>query len=296
MAEQDKAHLQEFHLSIDSPIKPADLLAEKTNLSKQTIKSIMKKGAVWLTRGNHTRRLRRANSILKPDDEVHLYYNADVLDAQVPEAQLISDEGAYSIWHKPCGMLSQGSKWGDHTTISRWAETQLQPERPAFIVHRLDKATSGLMIIAHSKTMAKTFSRLFESRLINKKYQAIVGGRLLAAVTVDQPLDGKKAISHFCEQAYDKLANISLLDVDIETGRKHQIRQHLSAHGYAILGDRLYGDYCDAQYVEPINLQLCAYQLVFMCPVSGQEKRFELPQSLKLNFPVLAKKLFKAFA
>ena len=73
---------------------------------------------------------------------------------------------------------------GDHCTIYRWAEQQLKPERPAFIVHRLDRAASGLIILAHSKKMAQTFSQLFKNHDIQKQYRATVEGELKAVVVV----------------------------------------------------------------------------------------------------------------
>ena len=64
-----------------------------------------------------------------------------------------------SIWYKPYGIYCQGSKWGDHHTIHRMAEQQLQ--RPCFIVHRLDRATTGLVIVAHKKKIAAALAALF---------------------------------------------------------------------------------------------------------------------------------------
>lgn len=271
---------QEFHLSITTPVPLIDALASASGYSKQAIKGFMHKGALWLSRGKHTRRLRHAKTQLNSGDELHLYINHAVLEAVVPAAQLLADEGAYSIWYKPYGMLSQGSKWGDHCTISRWAETQLQPQRPAFIVHRLDRATSGLIIIAHSKKVAQQFSSLFESRQLEKKYHAVVVGDFSQQpkpYTVREPVNAKAACSHFYHLAYSAEKNHSLVDVSIETGRKHQIRQHLAHSGFAIVGDRLYGE------SHSQNLQLCAYSLAFCCPVSGSQQHYQLPEALMLK-------------
>ena len=276
---------QEFHIPITTPSLAVAVLASHSGYSKQVIKTFMQQGAVWLSRGKHTRRLRRAKAALHSGDQLHAYINPDVLAASVPAAQLIADEGAYSIWHKPYGMLSQGSKWGDHCTISRWAETQLQPERPAFIVHRLDRATSGLIIIAHSKTMAQQLSSLFAQRKIEKKYQAIVAGDFSAQpqpLTVNLALNGKAACSHFYHLAYDSEKNHSLLDVKIESGRKHQIRQHLASVGFPIVRDRLYGQLPEGQS-HSNDLQLCAYYLAFNCPVSGEAKHYRLSDEVLLS-------------
>ena len=108
-----------------------------------------------------------------------------MLSSPVPQALLIEDLIDYSVWYKPYGMLSQGSKWSDHCTIARFAQKNLSNERPAFIVHRLDRAATGLILIAHSKKAAKALSSLFENRTIEsnsleKFYQIIVHGNHLA--------------------------------------------------------------------------------------------------------------------
>ena len=124
----------------------------------------------------YIQRLRRAKKLLNTKEILHFYYDESVLSSEVAPAVLVKDLGEYSIWNKPSGMLSQGSKWGDHCTINRWAEKNLQPERSAFIVHRLDRAANGLIILAHKKSVANQFSKLFELRQIDKRYQAEVEG------------------------------------------------------------------------------------------------------------------------
>jgi tRNA pseudouridine32 synthase/23S rRNA pseudouridine746 synthase len=167
----------EHHLQVESTGETAvDLLQRESGLSKGRIKSAMSKGAVWLTRGKSTQRLRRATRKLRSGDELHLYYDEDVL-AEVPaEPQLIADVGDYSVWNKPYGLRSQGSKWGDHCTVTRWAEQHLQPERSAFVVHRLDRAANGLILVAHAKRTAAALSEIFTRRKIEKRYQAWVTG------------------------------------------------------------------------------------------------------------------------
>ena len=127
------AERTESHVRIESEEdSPIERLQQATGLSKQRIKLAMTQGAVWVTRGRNTRRLRRAKRQLRVGDEVHLYYDAGIL-AEIPaEPSLVADVGAYSVWNKPYGLRSQGSKWGDHCTVVRWAERHLEPERPAF--------------------------------------------------------------------------------------------------------------------------------------------------------------------
>lgn len=271
----------EKHIEIDqADITAVDALSSHTSLSKQTIKQAMAKGAVWLSRGKHTQRLRRATRKLNPGDSLHLYYNAEILAMQPAEALLVADEGNYSVWYKPSGMLSQGSKWSDHCTIARWASQHLQPERAAFIVHRLDRAASGLILVAHSKKAVIALTQLFQQRGITKKYQAIVSGQFPSSpevLTLDTPIDDKPAISHVQLVSYSKQRDCSLLNIEIETGRKHQIRKHLSETGFPVLGDRLYSH---ADKFET-DLQLTAVSLSFSCPFSHVERVYTLDESLR---------------
>ncbi len=264
-------------MRIESPQDGAvDLLRQATGLSKQRIKLAMTQGAVWITRGRNTQRLRRAKRALRTGDEVHLYYDAKIL-AEIPaEPTLIADVGGYSVWSKPYGLRSQGSKWGDHCTVARWAERHLQPERLAFTVHRLDRAADGLMIVAHSKRMASALSALFEKREVEKRYRALVAGdcsRQPNPVRVEQPLDEKEAVSEFSLQQVSDDGTRSLLDVRIETGRKHQIRRHLAGLGHPVIGDRLYG----TGVADGVDLQLTAYLLAFHCPVNDEQVEYRLP-------------------
>jgi tRNA pseudouridine32 synthase/23S rRNA pseudouridine746 synthase len=256
----------------------ADRLAEETGLSRQRVKQAMQKGAVWLTRGKQTTRLRRASKLLKLDDEVHVYYDHEILSTVPTPCELIADEDAYSVWYKPYGVWSQGSKWGDHCTIHRWAEQHLKPQRAAFIVHRLDRAATGLMLLAHQKRVATKLAKLFEERSIEKRYRAIVHGAYpigRPARTIDNEIDGRHAISHVEGIEYDSKQDRSIADVVIVTGRKHQIRRHLSEIGFPVVGDRMYGRDGDKE-----DLQLAAIRLAFTCPISGEGKLYELRREL----------------
>lgn len=269
----------EIHERIaSSGVLAIDTLAKASGLSRQSIKRAMQKGAVWLTRGRNTQRLRRVKRALRVGDELHLYYDSKVLDEVPPEPQLIADVGEYSVWNKPFGLRSQGSKWGDHCTITRWAEQHLSPERPAFTVHRLDRAANGLILVAHSKSMASSLSRLFHDHKIEKRYRARVHGDFSTQALqtrVQQEIDGKPALSEFSFRAFDSENSQSLVDVRIETGRKHQVRRHLEYLGYPIVGDRLYG----SATADDENLQLSACELAFVCPVQEQQVCYQLPGS-----------------
>lgn len=279
-------------LTIDadsSQLKASQLLARHTELSQGKIKDAMQKGAVWLSRGNSKKRLRRASKPLQAGDQLTLNYNARLLDQVVPEPELIHDAWDYSVWFKPYGLYCQGSRWGDFASINRWVEVNLprmfnKSERPVFLVHRLDRATTGLILLCHTRNAARLFSAMFRDGKIDKRYQAIVCGDFRAFAEhheVDQMVDGKSARSHFSYVEYKH--GCSLVDVKLLTGRKHQIRHHLSGLGYPIAGDRLHGN--GANENEDRNLQLQSVSLRFFCPVTDREQFFCVAddQRLQLN-------------
>lgn len=256
----------------DPDITVLDHLAAHTPLSKQQIKQTMKNGAVWLESTHGLARIRRAKKLLQAGDLLHIYYD-EIIQKSKPEAAiLVADENEYSIWNKPYGMYSQGSKWGDHCTIYRWAEEHLQPQRPAFPVHRLDRAANGLIILAHTKKIAANFSDLFKNRKIQKQYKATVEGtfgQITLPYVISTDIDDKSAVSRIL--TVEQNENNALITIEIETGRKHQIRKHLSGIGFPIVGDRLYGS---GNSIE--NLQLQSNYLNFKCPVTNCIKEYSL--------------------
>lgn len=279
---------QKFEFTVAKPEQTAlDLLAEGTGLSKQRIKDAMNKGAVWWTLKSKTLRLRRATKTLYKGSQVQFFYDEQVLARKPGTPSLVYDGGRYSIWYKPAGMLSQGSQWGDHCSILRWVEVNgesilgkraenKKSNNECFLVHRLDADAAGLMIIAHDSQSAAKLSVLFQGRDIKKYYQAWVIDDCEmpdAGLTLDYDLDGKSAITHIKKIVYD--GKNTLLDVHIETGRKHQIRRHLANIGHPIVGDKLYGTKSSA------GLQLLAYRLEFTCPFSTENLIIELDKQLQ---------------
>ena len=279
---------------------PVELLAKHCDLSLAEIKATMTKGAVWVKRRNsrassasgHHRavRLRRAGSSLNRGDILLMNYNPAVLALEPLTPSLIEDCGHFSVWNKPAGMLCQGSRWSDHTTLYRWAEIHLSPQRPSFLIHRLDRMTSGLTVLAHNKKVAADLAAQFETRQVRKHYRAVVEGdcQLSLPYKINMPLDGKFSVTTIQSVLGRSDADISLnrpssirwpnvailrqcsslytvLEISIQTGRKHQIRRHLSALGFPVVGDRLYG-HASSKMNEVLDLQLHAHKLSFLDP------------------------------
>jgi 23S rRNA pseudouridine1911/1915/1917 synthase len=166
------------------------------------------------------------------------------------------------------------------------------PERPG-IVHRLDKGTSGLLVVARDDATHAALQKLVQRREVERAYLALAGGRLASRTgTIDAPIGraarqrhrmavsgaaSRQARTHF--EVLELLAAETYLEATLETGRTHQIRAHFAAIGHPLIGDPTYGG---AEKYGLSRQFLHAHRLAFAHPVSGEalEFRSELPPDL----------------
>lgn len=262
----------ELTVSAEQPERAIDLLAEQCSLPKGRLKDAMNKGAVWLKRGRQERRLRRASQMLQTGDQLQLYYDPEILGRTAPVAECLADARDYSIWNKPTGLLSQGSRYGDHCSLTyqveRWHKLG---KREVHLVHRLDREAQGLVLLAHNRRAAAALGQLWQQRTVEKHYQAWLHG-LIPEDTgeITQPLDGRPAQTVFEVLQRDPERQRCEVAIRLITGRKHQIRRHFAAYGHPLVGDPLYGK-GDG---EPLSLR--AVKLAFRCPLTGQWREYSL--------------------
>jgi tRNA pseudouridine32 synthase / 23S rRNA pseudouridine746 synthase len=198
------------------------------------------------------------------------------------------------VANKPAGLLAVPGRGADKQDC---LSTRVQLHYPdALIVHRLDQATSGLLLLARGLAMQRTLSRLFETRQVHKEYVAVVHGLLKHdSGSIDLPLaadwparprqkvdtqGGKPALTHYRVLSRDPQAHTTRLALEPVTGRTHQLRVHASALGHPIVGDTLYGGASDAEAARPggaVRLLLHAQQLALAHPVSLQMQRWHAP-------------------
>ena len=260
------ATLHEVTFGPGCPDTACDALAARTGLSKSSIKQAMIKGAVWLCRSkSKPRRIRKATTILKAGDTLQLYYDPTILAVSPPIADCVRDLGRYTIWFKPAGLLTQGTRYGDHCSLVRQVEQYFKMKRNVFLVHRIDREASGLVILAHNQPAAAKISSLFRKNRIEKEYAVWVRGDLTQSPSngrIDLDLDGKTALTRFRFIRYDPDKDRTLVHAQIHTGRLHQIRRHFSHIGFPVMGDPRYGrgNHC------PEGLQLVAFRIALDCP------------------------------
>lgn len=218
------------------------VLQKSTSMTPDVLADAAAKGGVWHQKGGKGKilRLRSLDILIAPEDKLTLYYDPRVLSfPELTEAKCLYETPHYGIWLKAAGVMPQGTQVSDHTSLLRYVEKFKKKE--AYLIHRLDRETEGLMIIGYTSEGAAKLSDLFQRNKIVKTYQAIVKGEIERGhrQTISDSLDGKEAITHF-----EVLANgngRSLLSVKIDTGRLHQIRRHLDIIGHPVMGDPKYG-------------------------------------------------------
>jgi 23S rRNA pseudouridine1911/1915/1917 synthase len=209
----------------------------------------------------------------------------------VPHLPILYEDDDVLVVDKPAGLIVHTSESGrSEPTVAAFAHAQgVQDEdsvRPG-IVHRLDKDTSGAMVIAKNPKAKAELQRQFRARSVRKTYTALVRGHLQEAEAImnlpigrnrKRPVEravipgGRPAVTHY--RVISTYPGASLVEVDLQTGRTHQIRVHFSHIGHPIIGDRLYGS--KGAVPELPRQFLHAASLAFQSP-SGRAVRVTSP-------------------
>ena len=193
---------------------------------------------------------------------------------------------------KPAGVVvhpSAGHREGTlvHGLVARDIAGGQDPTRPG-IVHRLDRDTSGLLVVARSERTHRRLKRMLRDRAVDRRYIALVHGTAPPALTIDRTVgrdrrartrmavgaaDGREAVTHL--RRLEDLGRFSLLEARLETGRTHQIRVHLESVGHPVVGDRVYGRRPDDLGLERQFLH--SARLAFPHPETGEPVEVESP-------------------
>lgn len=202
------------------------------------------------------------------------------------EPEILFHDNHLLVIAKPAGLLAQADETGDIdvlTLCKDWLKTTFHKPGNVFLglVHRLDRPASGLMVLARTSKAAERLSRQFEQRTVQKRYLALVEGELRGEGTwrdhllkedrkvrvVSAGVAGAKAAS-LSWRAIATAGGCTLVDIELHTGRAHQIRLQFASRGHALLGDLRYGA---QRKFDGRNLALHAYTLSFKHPT--QEKQ-----------------------
>jgi len=262
---------------------PADALATVES-DVNLMVDAASKGAVWVKRrkpnGQMAKlvRLRNLDEPVLDGSELFVNINEEVLQHKVDPPSLLQEEKNYSFWFKPRGVLSQGSKWGDHTSMPYLVNQALN--RPAHLVHRLDRFACGVMVLGHTKPAVKALTAVFAKRKVIKRYQVVVDGEFNVPLPhqCSAPIDDAQALTVVESMEHLKARNQSELSIQLHTGRKHQIRRHLAELNFPVVGDKRYGNGSDQT-----ELALMATELEFQCPFTEAHIHCVVPTTLQKN-------------
>ncbi len=221
---------------------------------------------------------------------------------------IVYEDDALLVINKPNGMVVHPGAGNQNSTLLNALlhhAPQLQELPRAGILHRLDKHTTGLLVIAKTAAALRSLSEQLKQRTMTREYQALVYGAMISGGKVDAPIDrhpiqrkqmavvdtGKPAVTHY--RVMEKYRHSTRLKLRLETGRTHQIRVHMAHIRHPIIGDPVYGGRVQlTKNLSPELIQLLrgfkrqalhAFALGFDHPESGEPMRFEaeIPEDMQ---------------
>ncbi len=274
----------------------------ESQLSRSIIQKLIKDEHI-LVNGKST----RANYKVKTDDEISIFFPEEDVKLPYPEdipLNIIYEDDSIAVINKQPGLVvHQGPGNYESTLVNallfhiKNLSTAGDHFRPG-IVHRLDRDTAGLMVIAKTDDAYASLVEQFSLRKVDKRYAAIVIGKPVREHDViEKPIarhkkyrqkmcvteDGREAVTEYtiAKLWHTPVGTFTMLNVKIYTGRTHQIRVHLSSMGNPVIGDQIYSKKWEKHRVP--YLLLASTYLAFTHPLSGERMEFslEIPQHMK---------------
>ena len=284
----------------DKEIRLDVFLSEKLNETRNQVEQLITKGFVSI------KNKKKAKSGLK----LHIGQIVSVaLPAMVKEEALevdfdievIYEDESFMVINKPSGVIIHGAPSVKEATLVDWLKKKnislstISGEERHGIVHRIDKGTSGLLVVAKTNEAHVALSKQLEDKTMGRFYVAIIDLPLKDDITVSEPIarnpanrlkmgvvqSGKTAKTSFVKLSLSKNENYELISAKLYTGRTHQIRVHLESLQRHILGDVLYGFKGNADKIKRVYLH--AYCLYLKHPITNIEMHFSvsLPQDME---------------
>ncbi|WP_206912974.1 23S rRNA/1915/1917 synthase [Enterococcus sp. DIV0840] len=266
------------------------------NFKEQTVRELIEQEWLVPRKVRHFLRTRKNVSIngenalfhfsVKSGDVITLQFEPEdyptptILLGDESNVNVLFEDEHFIILNKPIGMKTHPNQPDETDTLLNHLAAYLAPKNQIpYVVHRLDKETSGAILFAKNPFVLPILGRLLESKQIYRRYQAVVSGHLKESLTIHKKIGrdrhdrrkrviderrGDAAITHVDVASYLKKANHATVYCVLETGRTHQIRVHLASIGHPIVGDPLY-------HPKPVGrLMLHAYELHLTHPFTGE--------------------------
>ena len=259
------------------------LLETLKEQSRSSVKAMLGHGQISVNR----RVTRQFDTALKPGDVVGINYGRGQVEFKNPLLRIVWEDDDLIVVNKKEGLLSISTDRVKERTayhlLNEYVK-QSDPRNRIYILHRLDRDTSGLMMFAKSPAIKEQLQSNWSNAITMRTYVAVVEGRpekdtdlIVSNLTENRKMqvyvtmegDGKEAITRY--KVLQSNAAYALLELELETGRKNQIRVQMQSIGHPIAGDTKYG----AETNPARRLLLHARRLYFIHPRTGEEMRFE---------------------
>ncbi|MEL7589254.1 MAG: RluA family pseudouridine synthase [Prolixibacteraceae bacterium] len=260
------------------------LIAQLPHKNRNNIKTLLKKREVLVD----GKAITQFNYLLRTGQKVELSTSRAPRGRQMPGVVVVYEDQDLIVVNKRAGLLSMATDKEKRQTVYSLLSGYVKEDNKdnkIFIVHRLDRETSGLMMFARSREMQELLQESWKQTVSERTYLAVIDGQLdppegtvssylfessvFIVYSSQDPEKGDKAITHYKTIRSNEL--YSLLKLNLETGRKNQIRVHLQDLKHPVIGDKKYGSKSN-----PIGrLGLHAWVLAFTHPRTNEKLRFE---------------------
>ncbi len=281
----------EFHIVPDLPspmrLQEYGVGIFTTVATKSALKKILKKECI---RVNGT--IASTATLIRGGERISLSSFKDSEHVKKVNLRLsvLFEDDHLALIYKPAGLLVNGNVL---KTVANGLPKNIAPSllpdatRPQ-PVHRLDFATTGILLVGKTASSIRALNKRFEQRAIEKEYYAVTIGKMPSKGTITTEVDGKPSQTNYtvCGSVpSDRFGLLNLVLLHPKTGRRHQLRKHLSQMGNPILGDDIYGN--EGLILKGKGLYLHAYSLLFTHPFTDKEIHFQakLPKRFTKIFP-----------
>ena len=215
-------------------------------------------------------------TIIRGGECIKIYIPKDVAPTKkliLPLTVLFEDEYLAAI-HKPAGVLVSGTSFKTiaNALIQNLQRSSLPDATKPQPVHRLDYATTGILLVGKTSSSIRDLNRMFEDKKVEKTYYAVTIGKMDVQGNITSEVDGKQAQSTYTvleTVSSKRFGKLNMVKLEPQTGRRHQLRKHLSRIGNPILGDKDYG--IESLILNGKGMYLHAYSLKFTHPYTREE-------------------------
>ncbi len=256
------------------------------SVTRQQAREMIDQGFVWV----NMRVQKKYHRVVKASDDVrYMYYDrnpVEVIPCDIP-LKIIYTHKDFIAVNKEAGMLVHPTAHRESNTLANGVKA-LYPDNTIHVINRLDRETSGIVLVALNKAAASALVKVMESRDIHKEYLCLVHGRVTKAGEITARLSETRRgenvrtvvltggqSAHTLYEPVTQNKTTTLLKIILKTGRTHQIRVHMKHMGHPVVGDKIYGDLeLDIKLAGPEDPQpgqrLHAFKVGFVMPVSGE--------------------------